>query len=78
MNDHVILCIGDRKFILTPDEALSVANTLNGASRITSEWRSGGSKLFYDKPQLDACYIVPINAPLQLELEANTNEKEKK
>ena len=57
---------------------MSVANTLNGATRISSDWRAGGSKLFYDKPQLDATYIVPINGPLQLELESTTSEKERK
>lgn len=78
MNDHVILCIGDRKFVLTPAEAISIANTLNGATRINSDWRKGGSLLFYDKPQIDASFIVPINATLQFELETNTREKETK
>ena len=78
MNDHVILCIGDRKFVLTVDEAMSIANTLNGATRLNSDWRKGGSQLFYDKPQLDAAYVVPISATLQFELETNTRERESK
>ena len=38
MNDHVILNIGDKKFLLTPDEAFQIAHVLCGASRITKEW----------------------------------------
>ncbi len=78
MNDHVILCIGERKFVLTQEEAFGIANTLNGATRIASEWVKSGSKTVFAKPQIDAAYIVPINGPLQLELESNTRERDEK
>jgi hypothetical protein len=78
VNDHVILCIADRKFVLTQEEAYGVANTLNGATRIASEWVKGGSKTVFAKPQMDAAYIVPLNGPLQLELESNTRERDEK
>jgi len=76
MNDHVILCVGDKRFVLTHLEAFGVANTLNGSTRIISEWVKGGSKMVCGKPQLDAAYIVPINGPLQLELESNTRDRD--
>jgi hypothetical protein len=78
VNDHVILCIGERKFVLTEEEAFRIANTLNGATRIASEWVKGGTRTVFAKPQMDAAYIVPINGPLQLELETNSREKDEK
>lgn len=78
MNDHVILCVGDKKFVMTPDEAFNIANVLNGCTCITTAYLAGGSKCVYGKPELDAAYIVPLNGPLQLELETNTRERDKK
>ena len=78
MNDHVILCVGDRKFVLTQEEAYGVANILNGATRIGSEWVKDRSKPVFSKPQMDAAYIVPINGPLQFELETNTRDRDEK
>jgi len=78
VNDHVILCIGERRFVLTQEEAFGIAYTLNGATRIASEWVKGGTKTMYAKPQMDAAYIVPINGPLQFELETNSRERDEK
>lgn len=78
MNDHVILCVGEKKFVMTSDEAFNIANILNGCTCITTAYLSGGSKRVYGKPELDAAYIVPLNGPLQLELETNTRERDRK
>lgn len=78
MNDHVILCVGDKKFVMTTDEAFSIANILNGCTTVGSAYLAGSSKRVYGRPELDAAYIVPITGPLQLELEMNTKERDTK
>ena len=37
MDDSVILHINSTKFLLTPEEAMSICNTLNSASRTAAE-----------------------------------------
>ena len=78
MNDHLILCVGDKKFVVTADEAFSIANILNGCTTVVNAYHAGSSKRVYGKPELDAAHIVPITGPLQLELETNTRERETK
>ena len=81
MNDeHVILIIGDQKFYLSTQEAFDIARILNGATRIKSEWitRASTSKPVYAKPELGVASISPMPGPLQLELEANTIERDSK
>lgn len=78
MNDHVILCVGDKKFVITPDEAFLVARILNGCTCITTAYLSGSSKRVYSKPEIDAAHIVPITGSLQFELETNTRERDNK
>jgi hypothetical protein len=76
MTDHVILTIGETKFVLTTNEAFGIANILNGSTQITTAWLNGKSRRVYGEPKMDAAHIAPINGPLQLELETNTKERE--
>jgi len=41
MDDNLILHINSSKFLLTPEEAMSICNTLNSASRIDHAWIKG-------------------------------------
>ena len=77
MNDQVILVIGTSKFLMTNDEAFSVANVLNGCNRITQKWAKGGNVDIIGDPTIDAAYIVPMTAHLQIKLSANMKEDEK-
>lgn len=73
--DQVILFVGERRFLLKVDEAMLISKILNGASRITTHWRSGmdSSKCnVVADPAMDSVSFAPVSAPLQLELETNT------
>jgi hypothetical protein len=78
MDDHVILIIGDNKFYLSVEEAFDIARTLNGSTRIKSEWVKGSSKPVFSKPEVGVASITPMPGPLQMELEANTRERDEK
>ena len=78
MGDHVILLIGDHKFYLSTEEAFDIARVLNGATRIKTEWVKSCSKLVYSKPEVGVASITPMPGPLQMELEANTRERDEK
>ena len=78
MDDQVILIIGDNKFYLSTDEAFDIARVLNGSTRIKTEWVKSNSKLVYAKPDVGVASITPMPGPLQMELEANTKERDEK
>ena len=78
MDDQVILIVGDLKFYLGTEEAFDIARTLNGATRIKTEWVSSASKMVYAKPEVGCVSITPMPGPFQMELEANTRERDKK
>jgi hypothetical protein len=74
MDDQVILFIGDKKFLLGMDEAMSISRTLCGATRITNAWIQGqdSSKSHaYGDPDPQSATIAPISGVLQLEIESN-------
>jgi hypothetical protein len=80
MNDNVILNVGDKKFLLTPEEAFQIANILCGASRIAKDWidRDKSSAWVIGEPDMLAATITPFTAHLQIECEANRRYKEEK
>jgi len=78
MDDHVILIIGDNKFYLSVEEAFNITRTLNGSTRIKNEWIKGMSKPVFAKPEVGVASITPMPGPLQMELEANTSERDAK
>ena len=80
MNDHVILNIGDKKFLLTPDEAFQIAHVLCGASRIGKEWidRDKSAAWMVTEPDMMSAVVSPFTAHLQIECEANRKYKEQK
>ena len=73
--DQVILFIGDQKFLLNIDEALSISRTLCSASRITTTWLGQGhgdrNNLVVGEPDPKAATIAPMTGAMQLEIDAN-------
>lgn len=80
MNDTVVLHIGERRFLLTPEEAMQVCNLLCSSSRLSKEWisRENSSAWMITEPDLSSAYITPFTAHMQLECDANRKLKENK
>jgi len=81
MDEQVILFVGDRKFLLGIDEAMSISRTLCGATRIANVWIQGQdtSKCHaYSDPDPQAATIAPISGAMQLEIDANMKLLEEK
>ena len=78
MDDNVILHITSSKFLLTPEEAMTICGTLNSASRIEHVWLKGvdTDKSNAIKPPSFASWVTPITAILQMEITQNTKLKE--
>ena len=45
MDEDVILNVGSNKFVMTMDEAMTVAKVLNSCQRINSKWLKNGSEI---------------------------------
>ena len=79
MDDEVLLCIGNHKVMLTPEEAFRICETVNGASRIGASWHSkakngrGGNLELIQPPSIDSviAYVVPFTGHLRMTLDAN-------
>ena len=74
MDDQVILFIGDKKFLLSMEEALDISRSLCGASRICNAWIQGqdtGKSNTIGDPDPQAATIAPMSGVLQLEIESN-------
>ena len=78
MDDSVILHINSSKFLLTPDEAMTICNTLNSANRIEHAWIKGveSDKSNVMKPPGFATWVTPMTTILQMEITQNTKLKE--
>jgi hypothetical protein len=78
MDDNVILHIQASKFLLTPEEAMTICGTLNSASRIEHVWLKGvdTDKSNAIKPPSFASWVTPMTAILQMEITQNTKLKE--
>jgi hypothetical protein len=78
MDDNVILHISNSKFLLTPDEAMTICNTLNSANRIEQTWIKGvdSDKNNVIKPPAFATFVTPMTAILQMEITANMKIQE--
>lgn len=76
--DEVILHINSSKFLLTPEEAMSICHTLNSASRIEHAWIKGveSDKSSVIKPPGFATWVTPMTAILQMEIAANMKQME--
>ena len=76
--DEVILHIGTSKFLLTPEEAMSICNTLNSANRIDHVWLKGvdPDKSNAIKPPGFATWVTPMTAIFQMEITANMKQIE--
>lgn len=74
MDEQVILFIGEQKFLLSIDEALSISRTLCSASRITTAWLGNGQdtkNAVLGDPDPKAATLAPMSGVMQLEIDAN-------
>jgi len=73
MDEQVILFVGDQKFLLNIDEALSISWTLCSASRVTTTWIAGqdSRNAVLGDPDPKAATIAPMTGVMQLEIDAN-------
>ena len=80
MDDNVILHIGEKKFLLTPEEAMSVCNMLNSASRIERTWIKDvpSEKCSVIKPPDFTSFITPMTVLLHMEITQNMKTLEEK
>jgi hypothetical protein len=76
--DEVILHINTAKFLLTPEEAMTICNTLNSASRIESTWIKGvdSDKSHVIKSPSFASWVTPMTTIFQMEITQNMKLKE--
>lgn len=78
MEDQVCLIVGTSKFLMSIEEAMSVAVILNGCNQIGSKWVSnGGNRPAITDPDMAAAHIVPLTAHLRLTLETTAQEGRK-
>ena len=73
MDEQVILFVGDQKFLLKIDEALSISMALCSASRVTTTWIQGQDhrNAVIGDPDPKAATIAPMTGVMQLEIDAN-------
>lgn len=79
MDDEVLLCIGNHKVMLTPEEAFRICEIVNGASRIGATWHGkakngrGGNLEVIQPPAIDSviAYVVPFTGHLRMTLDTN-------
>ena len=78
MDDNVILHITSSKFLLTPEEAMTICGTLNSASRIEHVWLKGvdSDKSNVMKPPGFATWVTPMTTILQMEITQNMKQIE--
>lgn len=76
--DEVILHITSSKFLLTPEEAMTICGMLNSASRIEHAWIKDveSDKSNVIKPPSFASWITPMTTILQMEITQNMKLKE--
>lgn len=73
MDDNLILHIGAIKFLLTPEEALTICNTLNSANRVETIWIKGldSEKSNVIKPPGFETWVTPMTTILHMEITQN-------
>jgi hypothetical protein len=81
MGDQVMLMIGDTKFLLSIDEAMGIAKTLNSASVVERAWIKdvdSDKSHVIKPPSFKAACVVPMTAILQIEIDSNMKLMEAK
>jgi hypothetical protein len=74
MDEQFILMIGERRFLLGLDEAMQVAQTLNSAQYIGTEWLQGvrtGENNVIKQPSHQSAVVAPMTGIFRMELERN-------
>jgi hypothetical protein len=80
MEDEVMVCLGDHRIFLTPEEALQVCSIVNAASRVTKKWHSGGNLELVEPPTTTefVATVVPVTAHMHMTWAQNSNTVGKK
>jgi len=80
MDDNVILHIGEKKFLLTPEEAMNICNTLNSANRVENTWikDTPSEKSNVIKPPGFSTWVTPMTVLLHMEITQNMTTLEEK
>ncbi len=81
MGDQVMLMIGEYKFLLSIDEAIGIAKTLNSASVVERAWIKDvppDQSHVIKPPSYKAAAVIPMTALLQVEIDANMKLMEEK
>lgn len=73
MDDNVILHVGDMRFLLSVDEAMSICNTLNSASFIDKAWMNNvpSDRSHVIKSPTHKAMVSPVTTIFQMELDSN-------
>jgi len=74
MDNQFILCIGEKRFMMSLDEAMQIAMTLNSCQRVEPTYiRNVGSDVnrTVKMPDIAAAFVVPMTALLLMEMETN-------
>ena len=80
MDNEVMVCVGENRIFLSPDEAFHVCSIINAASRITKKWSVGNNVEIVNPPSTSefVASIVPVTAHMRMTWEQNANEVSKK
>jgi hypothetical protein len=80
MDNEVMVCIGEHRVFLSPEEAFQICSTINAASRVTKRWSSGSNMEVIDPPSTAefVAYIVPVTAHMRMTWEQNSNTASKR
>ena len=80
MDNEVMVCIGDHRIFLSPDEAFHVCSIINAASRVGKKWHVGNNVEVVDPPSTAefVANIVPVTAHMRITWEQNSNMVGKK
>jgi hypothetical protein len=73
MDDEVLLCIGQSRVVMSPEEAFKICAAINGSSRIGSRWVGGGNVEVMQPPSMDSfiAFVVPFTGHMLMTLEVN-------
>jgi hypothetical protein len=71
---EVMLMIGETKFLLSIDEAMDIAKTLNSASVVERAWIKdvpSEKSHIIKPPSYKAAAVIPMTALMQIEIDSN-------
>jgi hypothetical protein len=75
MDNEVMVCVGEHRIFLSPEEAFQICSVINAASRVTKKWQSSGNMELIEPPSTTefVAHIVPVTAHMRMTWEQNSN-----